>query len=162
MTLPAAAAHLSAMLANPQKKKKAGRVQGSGALAKKPAAKPASSIWSQPATTGAEDDGEEEAPKIFEPIKFNMQAQILQEEKPYPKGLFKTLNFLTEAEEDALLTAIDRCRWSNDLQRRTQQYGYKFCYVQNSLEDAAPIPAFYDEIIDKLCQVGLPPSPGPL
>ena len=102
MTLPAASAHLSAMLANPQKKKKAGRVQGSGALAKKPAAKPASSVWSQPVTTRAEGDDVEEAPNNFEPIKFNMQAQVMQEEKPYPKGLFKTLNFLTEAAGGAM------------------------------------------------------------
>eukprot|EP00667_Euglena_gracilis_P015900 EG_transcript_16573 len=142
------------MLANPQKKKKS-RVQGSGALSK-PSAKPAGAVWSQPASSGLEDGddtAEQPARLPLDAIQFNVGGTVVQEERPYPPGLFKQLNFLSEEEEDALLGCIDQQKWANDLVRRTQQYGYTFCYATGNLDAAEPIPAYYDTLIDRLCKV---------
>lgn len=37
---------------------------------------------------------------------------------------------ITEEEETALITAIDALEWNEDLERRTQQYGWQFAYAK--------------------------------
>ncbi len=62
---------------------------------------------------------------------------------PRPPGMFLLENVISEEDEGHLLTYAYSCPWSNDLNRRTQQYGHKFCYDDYKLRAAPPIPDQY-------------------
>lgn len=44
------------------------------------------------------------------------------------QGIQYIRNFITKEEEQLLTEEIDRAGWSDDIRRRTQQYGAKFDY----------------------------------
>ena len=49
-------------------------------------------------------------------------------------GLRYEANFLTEAEQQALLAQIDAQIWLTDLKRRVQHYGYKYDYSKRAID----------------------------
>ena len=51
-----------------------------------------------------------------------------------PEGLFLTPDFITEAEELELISWLDQQRWSTELSRRTQYYGYQYNYTSRSVQ----------------------------
>ena len=55
-----------------------------------------------------------------------------------PVGLTYVRNFLSWEEQTQLLNQIDSREWSKELNRRTQQFGYKFKWNTRSLEVAGP------------------------
>ena len=60
-------------------------------------------------------------------------------------------NFITPLEEQDLLQAIDKERWSHKLSRRTQHYGYIYDYKRgSSYAKTTPIPHWCDFLIDRL------------
>lgn len=67
-------------------------------------------------------------------------------------GLKIYKNYLTEEQEQNLIEHINSEPqiWNNDLERRTQQYGYKYDYGARRLTDAPTIPAF---LIDQICRL---------
>jgi alkylated DNA repair dioxygenase AlkB len=81
---------------------------------------------------------------------FTYTPPITKEDRPYPNGLFKMLDFITSQEEEHLLNSIYDEEWSNDLPRRTQQFGYKFCHHTNAILNANPIPQYYAPFIARL------------
>ena len=52
------------------------------------------------------------------------------------KGLELETNFLSKGEEEVLVTRLGEEEWSNDLKRRTIQYGHKYNYVTKKTEKA--------------------------
>ena len=56
-----------------------------------------------------------------------------------PRGLFVTPNFITEAEEQQLISWLDTQPWSTELIRRTQHYGYQYGYSDGKLQPTTPI-----------------------
>ena len=58
----------------------------------------------------------------------------------FPPGVTLIERFLTPIEEQGLLAMIDSSEWSHDLGRRTQQYGYKFDYVTETVMPMPPPP----------------------
>ena len=52
------------------------------------------------------------------------------------------LDFITEPEEQSLITMIDSQPWSNAISRRTQHYGFEYTYktVSDSLKNLGEIP----------------------
>jgi alkylated DNA repair dioxygenase AlkB len=64
-------------------------------------------------------------------------------------GLSLILDFVTPAEEAALLALVDARPWAAAARRRVQQYGAVWCYATRSLENGAgraPPPALPDEL----------------
>jgi alkylated DNA repair dioxygenase AlkB len=61
----------------------------------------------------------------------------------YPQILY---NYITEETEKNLISYIDQFEWSNELKRRTQQYGYKYNYRGGKPSLALPIPKYLDDL----------------
>ncbi len=71
------------------------------------------------------------------------------------KGLIYKADFITEDEEKELLKCIDNEKWSLDLSRRTQHYGYKYNYTSKTAKEKAPkIPDYYNSLIKRLTKLG--------
>jgi alkylated DNA repair dioxygenase AlkB len=62
-------------------------------------------------------------------------------------GMYILKEFITEEEEKELIDEIDSLEWSNELNRRTQQYGYKYDYKSREVEGKA------EEMPDKVAQI---------
>ncbi len=89
----------------------------------------------------------------------NLQTSLF-EESPIAdisaiSGLTYIPNFITQAEETALLEKIDNQPWLLDLKRRVQHYGYKYDYkVRNitSEHKLGALPSFLQNYCDRLEQ----------
>lgn len=70
-----------------------------------------------------------------------------------PKGLFYIPDLISNAEEIALLSAIDGQSWLLDLKRRVQHYGYRYDYKARKLVPSmylGPLPEWTAFIVDRL------------
>ena len=65
------------------------------------------------------------------------------------EGLYIWNDYISEKEEKSLLEFIDSQYWSTELTRRTQHYGYRYCYKSKKLFDAEPIPVDYTHLMLK-------------
>ena len=68
-------------------------------------------------------------------------------------GLTYKQNFISEAEEKALIRSIDGECWLPDLKRRVQHYGYKYDYKKRSLNYSmylGRLPAWSNEICSRI------------
>ncbi|EFA86318.1 2-oxoglutarate and Fe(II)-dependent oxygenase family protein [Heterostelium album PN500] len=82
-------------------------------------------------------------------------------------GLRLIENFITEQEENSLIENIDRYDWSSEIARRTQQYGYHYCYRLRGVDElndegaptTPPIPEFLNFLIDRLAKLSDPVIP---
>lgn len=75
-------------------------------------------------------------------------------------GLIYRPDFLTEAEETKLLTAIDNEPWLDELARRVQHYGFKYDYKARNVDAAmrlGPLPSWAAQLSDRLHAMGLLP-----
>lgn len=54
-------------------------------------------------------------------------------------GLIYIEDFLTEAEEKFIVEDLDRHKWSNELRRRVQHYGYKYDYTKKSISHSMKV-----------------------
>lgn len=54
-----------------------------------------------------------------------------------PEGLYLTPDFISEPEEQEIITWLDQQQWSTSLSRRTQHYGYLYDYTRKNID---PIP----------------------
>lgn len=71
-------------------------------------------------------------------------------------GLCRTVEFISQEEETNLLAEIAKLPWSNELQRRTQQYGYKYDFSNKSgLTNAQPVPEFLQVLQARLHEKGI-------
>jgi len=50
--------------------------------------------------------------------------------------------FLSHIEQTILVEEIDKLKWSSELKRRTQQYGYKYDYTKKSINEEMKINSF--------------------
>jgi alkylated DNA repair dioxygenase AlkB len=68
-------------------------------------------------------------------------------------GLQYLPDFITAAEEQALLEIIDRQQWLHDLKRRVQHYGYKYDYKARAVTADSylgPLPDWLMPVVQKL------------
>ena len=84
-----------------------------------------------------------------------MQLLFKMEEETAPDipGLEYVPDFISAAEERALIEAIDHQPWLNDLKRRVQHYGYKYDYKSRAVTPDSylgPLPGWLEPIADKL------------
>ena len=71
-------------------------------------------------------------------------------------GLLLIKDFITKAEEDQLLTEINKMPWSNKLKRRVQQYGYEYDYTsRNAANSLGPLPDFLTFTVDRIMEHSL-------
>jgi alkylated DNA repair dioxygenase AlkB len=73
-------------------------------------------------------------------------------------GLILMENFIDEHEEAALIEAIDAREWSNQLKRRTQQYGHIYDYssrAEGPSKKADPIPEAFRLVVERLSDKSL-------
>lgn len=56
-----------------------------------------------------------------------------------PVGLFLTPDFITQAEEQELISWVDQHPWSSELSRRTQHYGYQYDYTHRNIQPTVPL-----------------------
>lgn len=75
-------------------------------------------------------------------------------------GLILVENFVDEQEETALIEAIDAREWSDQLKRRTQQYGYIYDYSSKGgsagpSKKAAPIPEAFRLVVERMSDKSL-------
>ena len=117
------------------------------------------------------DDDDDRAPRLMAPRTpdFGNQRQpknvtaLLYEEAEalLPEGLEYIRGFLSQAEQGHLLQHIDRCPWDQDLTRQTQQYGFRFDYETQRLQQmAAPnhvLPPWMNPLVRKLRKTNLYP-----
>lgn len=62
-------------------------------------------------------------------------------------------DFISEVEEQELLSTIDTKEWLTDLRRRTQHYGYKYNYTDKKIDVSSflgPIPEWLDEYCERV------------
>lgn len=67
------------------------------------------------------------------------------------EGLIYIPDFITSAEETALLHAIDQQPWLTDLKRRVQHYGWKYDYTARLVDESMRLGALPDWLSD-YCQ----------
>jgi len=78
------------------------------------------------------------------PVSLDKKLHIKTEpriEKGIINGLTIIKDFMTRNEEKALIQCLNKKKWSNDIKRKTQQYGYKFNYQTdelNKIEEGFP------------------------
>jgi len=68
-------------------------------------------------------------------------------------GLEYVLDFISPAQEQALIEAIDDQPWLNDLKRRVQHYGYKYDYKARAVTPDSylgPLPDWLQPVLEKL------------
>jgi len=83
-------------------------------------------------------------------------SQDDQFEQALPPGLILIQDWLTLDESNALLAAIDAEPWLDDLNRRVQQYGWKYDYTLRDLSPdqyLGPIPDVFGHVVDRLAHV---------
>jgi len=79
---------------------------------------------------------------------------------PLP-GLSIVPDFITEAEERALLEAVDQAPWMNDLARRVQHYGWRYDYKAKRVDPGAnlgPLPPWASKLAELLLARELVPE----
>lgn len=67
-------------------------------------------------------------------------------------GLSYRSDFISSDEEKYYIDFVESCEWSNDLYRKTQQYGFKYNYLTRSLIDAPAIPDVLLNLVNKVEQ----------
>lgn len=73
-----------------------------------------------------------------------------------PPGLIYVENFVDEHEERTLITEIDHMKWSNELKRRVQHYGYKYDYKDKAIgPKIGELPSFCDLVIKRMDEESL-------
>ena len=78
---------------------------------------------------------------------------VAQESAQELPGFIYKPDFITEGEETALLTRIDREEWSNALRRRVQHYGWRYDYKQRRIDKTmhlGDLPAWADQLAQRL------------
>ena len=74
---------------------------------------------------------------------------------PRVPGLVVEEGFLSPQEEAGLLAHIDSGVWRDDLERRTQQFGFVYAYGwTGELTMLGPLPAWMQPVLDKLTKRG--------
>ena len=66
------------------------------------------------------------------------------------RGLRIVRNFITAAEEKALLEQIDHSTWNRELARRTQHYGQRYSYADRQLYLAPPLPEWLSPVLERI------------
>lgn len=72
-------------------------------------------------------------------------------------GFTLLTEFVTEDEEAAIITAIDRSEWSDELQRRVQHYGWRYDYGSRQVDSSmriGPLPEWARNIGQRLVEAG--------
>lgn len=72
-------------------------------------------------------------------------------------GLTLSPEFITDAEEAAIIEEIDQTEWSNELQRRVQHYGWRYDYQSKQIDPSmhlGPLPMWADRIAERLVGAG--------
>ena len=98
-------------------------------------------------------------------LKDIFGATILNKpSKIYPtiEGMSYIPNWITNEEHNILLKEIDNCKWETTLQRRVQQYGYRYDYrkAKNMIMShkdnyIGELPDFLQEIAERLRKEGI-------
>ncbi len=84
---------------------------------------------------------------------MNLLFEIEDHELPDIQGLQYIPDFITEEEEQSLISHIDQQPWLNDLKRRVQHYGYKYDYKARRVTPDSylgSLPNWLKDITDKL------------
>jgi alkylated DNA repair dioxygenase AlkB len=82
----------------------------------------------------------------IQPSLFEEDAQ-----KALPDGLHYIPNFITPAEESALIETIDQQPWLTDLKRWVQHYGWKYNYTARRVDESMRLGPLPDWLMD-YCQ----------
>lgn len=70
-------------------------------------------------------------------------------------GLTYVHEFVTEQEQQSILTEIDKQPWLTDLKRRTQHYGYKYDYTRKTVDSSlylGSIPDWLQPLTNRLVE----------
>jgi alkylated DNA repair dioxygenase AlkB len=84
---------------------------------------------------------------------------------PHIPGLKYFANYIDDAEEAALLQAIDGEPWRNDLKRRVQHYGWRYDYKARTIDPYAylgPLPTWTKSLVERLIGEGHMSAPDQL
>lgn len=76
-------------------------------------------------------------------------------------GLLYQPDYLTPAEQEALLTRIDQQPWQTQLKRRVQHYGYHYDYKKHRVNPSTylgPLPLWLTPLTERLHREGLFPA----
>lgn len=77
---------------------------------------------------------------------------------PAIEGMTYVPDFMSPAEQEAVLREIDLQPWRNDLKRRVQHYGYRYDYKARRVDPSmylGPLPAFAMPIANRLVERSL-------
>ena len=83
---------------------------------------------------------------------------IHSKETSEPLGLLYRKDFISEAEEDNLITFIDAGEWSEELKRRVQHYGWRYDYKRRRIDesmDLGELPKWAHKLALRLLDEGL-------
>jgi alkylated DNA repair dioxygenase AlkB len=76
-------------------------------------------------------------------------------------GLTYILNYVSEQEQEQLISAIDHQVWLTDLKRRVQHYGYRYNYAARSVDLSmyiGEIPSWGQDLAERIFDDGLMPK----
>jgi alkylated DNA repair dioxygenase AlkB len=85
--------------------------------------------------------------------KMEKETKLDIQEINFPKGLFYIKNFCSIDESKLFIKYLDseETKWSTDLNRNTQQFGYKFDYTtRKAINKITPIPKVFDVLLERL------------
>ena len=87
------------------------------------------------------------------PIPPTHQIRNMQAEQPDVPGLTYIRDFLSEREEDDIVSMIDRSNWHSDLKRRVQHYGWRYDYKARRIDPSmrlGSLPEWAENIAKRL------------
>lgn len=71
------------------------------------------------------------------------------------EGLYYKEEFISGAEEKALIEKIDAQSWLSDLKRKTQHYGYRYDYTKRTVDSSSYLGSLPDFCYELLAKVGI-------
>lgn len=74
------------------------------------------------------------------------------------QGLLLVKGFLSAAEQEELTRGIDAARWSDELKRRVQHYGYRYDYAARSVASSPqtlPVPEWGSRLVRRMLAGGV-------
>ena len=90
-----------------------------------------------------------------------VNAPTVDAEELAVPGLQYVREFVTEREEDELVSIIDRAEWQSDMKRRVQHYGWRYDYKARKVDPAmflGSLPGWAEEIAHRLVASRLMPQ----
>ena len=114
------------------------------------------SVQSTKRYRGTDDTSEVAPTQKTRKVAAIVRHLLSQPESEILPGLFVVSDFISTEEETELLRMVDEQHWSNELQRRVQQYGYSYDYKASTVsKPLGSLPQWLEDLSRRMRDTGL-------